>query len=243
MSLQTNGAPPPSSSKPAILCLHGGGTNASIFKIQTIRIQRALSSHFEFVFLDAPFECGPGPGVVPVFEGCGPYFSWITTKGQAEKPERTRDLIERCLEAQREKDGRGFIGVLGFSQGARVAAGLLLEHQLRKKHDGESSGLDFGVFMNGTCPPLTSGLSDLERTEQIDFFTLSVLGIQDPWREDGRRLYSQHCNRDQAVLMEFDVGHRLPLLEEDTARIAEEMLRMFQESGGGKAIELNEATI
>lgn len=238
-----NDSPVGSLYKPAILCLHGGGTNSSIFKIQTIRIQRALSSHFEFVFLDAPFECGPGPGVVPVFEGCGPYFSWVTSKGQIEKPERTRELIERYLEAQKEKDGKGFVGVLGFSQGARVASGLLLEHQLRKKQDGESPSLSFGVFMNGTCPPLTSGLSDLERTEQIDLHTLSVLGIQDPWREDGRRLYSQHCNRDQAVLLEFDVEHRLPLLEEDTGKIAEEILRMYREGGGGNDIELNGTAI
>lgn len=55
----------PNPTKPAILCLHGGGTNVTIFKVQTIRIQRALSSHFEFVFLDAPFEAEPGPGVHP----------------------------------------------------------------------------------------------------------------------------------------------------------------------------------
>jgi hypothetical protein len=31
-----------------------------IFNIQTIRLQRALASHFEFAFLDAPVGAPPG---------------------------------------------------------------------------------------------------------------------------------------------------------------------------------------
>jgi predicted esterase len=238
MTLQTvNSAPP--SAKPAILCLHGGGTNATIFSVQTIRIRRVLDSQFEFVFLDAPFESGPGPGVLPVFEGCDPYFKWLSELRQVEKPDKTRDLLEDCFKKQRQKDGRGFVGVLGFSQGARVAAGLLLEQQLRKPKLGDGEGLSFGVFMNGTCPPLISRFSDLERKGQIDFPTLSVIGTQDPWREDGRRLYSEHCDRDQAVLLEFDIGHRLPILEQDTAKIVAEILRMHRETSGEKGELLN----
>jgi predicted esterase len=241
MNLQTvNGAPP--SPKPAILCLHGGGTNAVIFSIQTIRIQRFLDSHFEFVFLDAPFETGPGPGVLPVFEGCDPYFRWISDLRQVEKPDKTRNLLLDCFEKQRKKDGRGFVGVLGFSQGARVAAGLLLEQQLRTPRVGTGEGLRFGIFMNGTCPPLVSGFSDLERMERIVLSTLSIIGTQDPWREDGRRLYSEHCDKDQAVLLEFDIGHRVPLLEQDTAKIVAEILRMYRETSGEKFELLNGTT-
>jgi len=240
MSLQpVNGAP--SSAKPAILCLHGGGTNATIFSVQTIRIRRVLDSQFEFVFLDAPFESGPGPGVHPVFEGCDPYFRWLSELRHVEKPDKTRDLLHDCFEKQRQKDGRGFVGVLGFSQGARVAAGLLLEQQLGKPEVGTGEGLSFGILMNGTCPPLISGFSDLERKEKIHFPTLSVIGTQDPWREDGRRLYSEHCDKDHAVLLEFDIGHRLPILEQDTAKIVAEILRMYQETSG-ETVELLNGT-
>lgn len=237
MSLQlVNDAP--TSSKPAILCLHGGGTNGMIFSVQTIRLRRVLQSHFDFVFLDAPFETGPGPDVLPVFEGCDPYLRWVIESHHVDKPEKTKDLLKQRLEEQRRKDGRGFVGVLGFSQGARVAAGLLLEQQVIKPAVRSDEGLRFGVFLNGTCPPLTFGLSDLERTEKIEFPTLSVIGLQDPWREDGRRLYSEHCDRDHAVLLEFDVGHRLPLSEQDNAQLAAEILRIYKETAYQDSKEL-----
>lgn len=60
--------------KPAILCLHGGGTTGDIFHIQTIRLRRELSDKFDFVFVDAPFERVAGPNVLPVFEGAGPFL-------------------------------------------------------------------------------------------------------------------------------------------------------------------------
>jgi predicted esterase len=152
-------------------------------------------------------------------------------------PERTKDVLKECFDDQRLKDGRGFVGVLGFSQGARVAAGLLLQQQLRKSEVGE--GLCFGVFMNGTRPPLTYDLSEVEQVERIALPTLTVLGKEDPWNEDGRRLFSEHCDGKQAVLLEFDVGHRLPLLEEDTAKIATEILRMHHETSGTTFEQLN----
>jgi len=227
MSLPTaDGAP--GSPKPAILCLHGGGTNTIIFNVQLIRIQRALASHFDFVFLDGPYESGPGPDVLPVFEGCGPYRSWISEFFQKEKPPLTKDLLEKTLEEQRAKDGRGFVGVLGFSQGVRVGAGLLLEQQVRRREDG--NGLAFGVFCNGTRPPLTSGLSEEERREIIAFPTLHVIGLQDPWRDEGRKMFLEHFDGNLGTIVEFDIGHRLPLLEQDTARIAEEILRMHQKT-------------
>ena len=231
MSLQPAKTAPPSA-KPAILCLHGGGTNAMIFGIQTMRIRRALESQFEFVFLDAPFESEPGPGVHPVFEDCEPYFRWLSEVRQIEKPDKTRDLLRERFEKQRQKDGRGFVGVLGFSQGARVAAGLLLEQQLRGSEAGTGGDLRFGVFLNGTCPPLISGASDEERVERIQFRTLSVIGTQDPWKEDGRRLYSEHCDKDFSDLLEFDIGHRLPVREEDTAKLVAKMLGMYKETAG-----------
>jgi predicted esterase len=230
MSFQPNSnGVSPSGFKPAILCLHGGGTNAAIFQIQTIRIQRLLSSHFEFIFLDAPFESGPGPGVLPTFEGCGPFYRWISEIGVYETPEKTKELIARLAQEQKMKDGRGFVGVLGFSQGAKLSAGLLLEQQLGKGVDwGE--GLHFGVLCNGTSPPLTSNLSEAERMRRIACPTLHLIGLEDPWREEGRKLKSNHCDETQAVLLEFDVDHRLPITDDDNNKVAAEILRIHRET-------------
>ena len=219
-------------SKPAILCLHGGGTNQTIFEVQTIRIQRALSADFEFVFLNAPFESGPGPDVLPSFEGCEPYFRWTLDREPGETPEETRILLSRLAKEQIMKDGRGFVGILGFSQGARLATGLLLEHQLGKGIDW-GAGVGFGVICNGTSLPLTSELSQEEKEVKVAIPTLHLIGLQDPWRDESRMLRSAYCDLEQAALLEFDVGHRLPVLAEDNARLVAEILRMHREASGG----------
>lgn len=167
VSTEVSTASPAQNHKPAILCLHGSGTNETIFKIQTIRIQRLVGNEFEFVFANGPFESGPGPGVLPSFEGCGPYFRWTEQRGASETPEETRTLLSRLAKEQILKDGRGFVGVLGFSQGAKLATGLLLEEQFGKGiHWGE--GLRFGVICNGVSPPMTSALSQEERQQSQD---------------------------------------------------------------------------
>ncbi|OJD15723.1 hypothetical protein AJ78_04058 [Emergomyces pasteurianus Ep9510] len=159
----------PSDPLPSILCLHGSGTSAAIFKIQTIRLRRELQHRFSFVFIDAPFETDPGPGVLPVFADAGPYFTWVdfanlppshrslATKGSDGDgdgdgdgegeisalqrairrgrtqlmPPRTVQLLEKTIREQIERDGRGFVGIIGFSMGGRMVAGLLLEQQQR----------------------------------------------------------------------------------------------------------------
>jgi predicted esterase len=229
------------SHKPAILCLHGGGTNSNIFNIQSIRIQRVLNNRFNFVFLDGPLEGEPGPGVIPVFEGLEPYRRWSII-GSDILPAQTDALLKNAMEEQRRKDGRGFVGVLGFSQGAKTAAGLLLEQQLRERgegEDGKGKGFGFGVLLNATCPPLTANLTDEEKMELIRIPSLHVVGRDDPWREDGLGLFSTHFEKKSSVLMEFAVGHRLPVLEEDTAKIANEILRMYLESEGTSQMDLS----
>ncbi|KAL2069859.1 hypothetical protein VTL71DRAFT_14538 [Oculimacula yallundae] len=217
-------------SKPALLCLHGGGTNSTIFNIQTIRLQRALSASFEFVFIDAPFEAPPGPGVMPVFEGCGPFFRW-TKLGSDDMPDETKKLIADVL-ARRDKN---IVGIIGFSQGAKLAAGVCLEQQIlaSKTADVKKLGLlKFAVFLNGTSPPLTSMLTAEEKGELIRIPSLHVVGLQDPWREESRALWGNSFDAKSAKLIEFDLGHRLPTAEKDTAAIVNEISRLYRETAG-----------
>jgi predicted esterase len=204
---------------PSILCLHGGGTNSTIFNIQTIRLQRALSQHFNFVFLDAPFPALPGPGVLPIFEGCGPFLRWTKAPTSNDLPEETRTLITNaCKETE-------FVGVLGFSQGAKLASGLLLEQHVRG-----TNGFKFGVLLMGTSPPLTAGLTAEERRTRVGISSVVVLGKEDPWCEEGRRLYEEFWEREKATLVELDIGHRLPTLEKETEMIVDEILRLYRET-------------
>lgn len=201
--------PDPAAPKPRILCLHGGGTSATIFAVQTIRLRRLLP-HFEFVFLSGPFASGPGPGVLPYFDGMDPYFRWRRASRGAVVPLTEEDLAEveaddavvdalldGVLSGVREGwsaeqllgmrkaggkevaaeangdvgngDEKGaaaviggenekgpFVGVLGFSQGAGVAARLLLRQDEMRRTKARDVGqrhtplLKFGVLIGGS---------------------------------------------------------------------------------------------
>jgi predicted esterase len=136
-------APDPTLHLPRILCLHGGGTNARIFRAQCRVLRARLASSFRLVFADAPFPSRPGPDVESVYAAWGPFRSWLPpAPGGGEGPAAFVDdidtaaaqHIDRCLEAaMREDDKAGatgrWVGLLGFSQGARMAASLLWRRQ------------------------------------------------------------------------------------------------------------------
>lgn len=221
------------SAKPTLLCLHGGGTNAQIFNIQTVRLQRALSDAFDFIFIDAPFPDRPGPGVVPVFEGCGPFYRWLTS-GTDAVPAETRTLVSSVL-ASKERD---YVGTVGFSQGGALAAALCQEQQFAAAAAQSTADatnrrhgpVRFAVFLNATSPPLLSALGPEGKGGLIRIPSLHVVGSQDPWKEDGEKLWATYFDEPTAKKVDFDIGHRLPTSEEDTAVIAAEIRRLYRET-------------
>ncbi|KAL8943626.1 MAG: hypothetical protein Q9211_000916 [Gyalolechia sp. 1 TL-2023] len=222
----------PKSDLPCLLCLHGGGTSAHIFSIQTRRLQRALANHFRFVFVDGPFECPAGPGVLPFFEGMGPYRRWIDADGD------DRGKVRPLLRKTMAEDGGNFVGVLGFSQGARLALGLL--HEKQEKHPEAFEEFGFGVFVCGTYPPL--GLSstlfpvtptalfesqhwEAKHGRILTVPSIHVMGDKDPflWKS---RLLAQCSEPSSATVMEFSTGHQLPVRAADTQRLADRIIRL-----------------
>ena len=157
-----------------IACFHGGGSTAAIFKFQCEALQKTLSDLFEFVFFDAPFESGAGPGVLPTFsyEKYGPYRAWFSKNSEGllrrdgrGDNERGEGGIERVVRLIREEgEGGEWVGCMGFSQGTRVVGGLLLE-QMRLREmgvPGFAGGeiqFQFGVLCNGGAEPMLAELS------------------------------------------------------------------------------------
>ncbi|KAG8157063.1 hypothetical protein KVR01_013053 [Diaporthe batatas] len=64
-------------SKPVLLLLHGAGSSAAIFRIQTHFLAKALSPYFDLVYVDAPVRSAPGPGILPYFQGMDAYYRWF----------------------------------------------------------------------------------------------------------------------------------------------------------------------
>ena len=224
---------------PRILCLHGRGTSGLIFSFQCRNITHALRDHFRLVFIDAPFGCGPGPGVVPIFEEAGPFYEW-TPKNAAEG-ERVRSLLHRKL---REENGAPVVGVLGFSQGARVAAGLLHE---RQQNAAVAPDLSFGVIVNGGYPPLRQvsnssmllpGLSEAHRVEWewndqhegcIHLPSVHVHATRDSMLASSRTL-ARCFDPTTATIMEYDNAHHLPVSPVHITAITAEIIRIYAQA-------------
>ncbi|PKY02823.1 hypothetical protein P168DRAFT_320363 [Aspergillus campestris IBT 28561] len=121
---------------PRILCLHGGGTNAHIFRMQCRVLNRKLRPYFRLVFAEAALPARPGPDVTVAYKFYGPFKAWLRIRDEDPVLEAHHivNKIESTLEAARVADYcRGatgeWVGLLGFSQGAHLAASILANQQ------------------------------------------------------------------------------------------------------------------
>lgn len=164
---------PDTKSLPRILCLHGGGVNAIIFKAQSRSLIRHLQHSFRLVWADGPFYCDPHSDIISVYGGEGPFRRWLRWL-----PEHAEIDADTCIEeigyAMRtamdddDRDGGSgeWVGLMGFSQGAKLSVSLLLEQQAREEasqRDGTEIGTGltgipglswrFGILLAGRAPP------------------------------------------------------------------------------------------
>lgn len=138
MGIETLGSDDLTLHLPRILCLHGGGTNARIFRAQRRVLERALRPTFRLCFAEAPFPSQAGPDVASVYKDFGPFRAWLS-----QSPEDPKRDVKQAAEqigmslrnAMDEDDRKGatgeWVALLGSSQGAKVYASLLFSQQLR----------------------------------------------------------------------------------------------------------------
>ncbi|PVH74412.1 hypothetical protein DL98DRAFT_552208 [Cadophora sp. DSE1049] len=227
---------------PKILCLHGSGTNLDIFQIQTRKLRNHLKNSFRFIFVNAPFSSPPGPGVLPFFNADDDFYAWIPHRRRSRKPhsrgidlmkEREADEgLKRALLDINELEVP-FVGVMGFSQGAGMAASLLLRAQ-QSRNRGENcywGSLQFGIMFNGTAD-----------YDVIRIPTVQVHGLLDPWLKNGRSMLDCFFARETVDLIEFNVGHHLTPEEDGARRVADVIRKMdacnFEKKGGSKEMSL-----
>ncbi|KAF3771156.1 hypothetical protein M406DRAFT_336663 [Cryphonectria parasitica EP155] len=176
---------------PRILCLHGGGSNARVFRAQCRSITVILGTHFRFVFVDAPFLSQAGPCVLSVYNGWGPFRRWL--RWTDDHPEMdaaaATAAIEKSIQLAIEQDDAlgatgEVVALLGFSQGAKMAASMLYRQQvrmMRKKKEPEmglAQGTNamcfrFGVLLAGRGPLVAMDPEFLSRSSLPDTSALS----------------------------------------------------------------------
>lgn len=215
---------------PAILCLHGGGSSASIFEIQTLKLRRALSNHFRFVFVQGPFESPPGPGVLPFFSDLNNFYTWTPTNkaGRADISSSAFANVAENLVAP--EDRSQFVGVMAFSLGSLVASHILLENQ---RSDGAAwPNLRFGVLLNAdyyreAFPPFGDAAWGCEG--RLCTPTVQVYGWSDPGMEKSVALLKTIFKPRSAKAMGFAGGHHLPQSPVDVQRLAKMVLEVSRQ--------------
>jgi hypothetical protein len=141
--------------------------------------------------------------------------------------------------------GSRVIGLIGFSQGTRVVAGLLLATQLRRAYgiEGEDwCDFDFGVCVCGSYPPplIPASITALvpERVdpvgEKVRLPTMHVLGLKDEWSWAGKALVEKHFEEGEgkSTVREWDMGHHYPTRVEESREVWEWMEGCMGRMGG-----------
>lgn len=245
------------SNKPRILCLHGGGVSAHIFRLQCRYFIKSLEPHFHLVFADGPFLSEMHDDLRPVYSEMGPCYRW--SRWRPEHPpvddDTAIDEIEYNLTSAMDADkGTGeWVGLIGFSQGAKLAFSMLLENQLREQYDPFSTGFagvqwKFGVIMAGRAPPYSLSdrtkfskhysrlgelpkeydyaASNIQVQDKLQIPTLHVHGLSDPGLELHRHLFREFCDPASTALLEWDGAHRIPFKTWDVKLITDGILNI-----------------
>ncbi|KAF2172603.1 hypothetical protein M409DRAFT_49158 [Zasmidium cellare ATCC 36951] len=252
-------------SLPRILCLHGGGSNARIFKAQCRALSKQLAPFFLLVFVEGPFPSEPGPDVTSVYQRFGPYRRWVRSGPQhpeIEASEVKLEIDQAILSAMKESDRQGatgdWVALMGFSQGAKLAASLLLRHQLHATNAISSLAsvrIRFAVLMAGRAPlvsldpytqsdpafldagdfaPMDCLYESLCRCQDAHLLrlpTIHVHGLKDAGLVLHRALSAAHCSPESTTLVEWDGQHRVPIQTKDVLPVVDAILDTAQATG------------
>lgn len=169
------------------------------------------------------------------------------------QPVETWKAIEKALgDVMDEDDARGatgeWVAVLGFSQGAKIAASLLLLQQEVPRRMGRvgrsERGFRFGVLMAGRGPLLPvepekadwlGDKFDYESNERANRLlrvpTLHVHGTLDPGLGYHQILLEDWCDSDTTTLIEWEGNHRLPIKTLDVKLVVDQIMVLSKQTG------------
>jgi len=220
----------------------------------------SINNHFLTYPTLAPFNSNAGPGVLPFFDGCGPFATWLprsqdltpedieavrlgTLTPTHTLPTEVEGLIDSTIQKIHSAGGR-VVGLIGFSQGARVVAGVLRGLELRQalgSKAGEQGAwvdsMQFGVTVCGSWPPPLvpasilraldeSGIPDEEKEmllgRKIAVPAFHAVGKQDEkGRWTSKALIEGHFEVEtgKSCVEECEMGHQYPVAREETEKI------------------------
>ena len=204
--------------------------------------------------------------MISTYANLRPFRRWLRLESEQPNPGHDaicRDIDRVLREAMLDDNALGatgdWVAIMGFSQGAKVAASLLLRQQLRTQKLGrDHAGFDFkfAVLLAGRAPlvnldtdlagslaladadELTTGAfaqvpGSLQQGSDhiLHLPTLHVHGKKDPGIAHHRRLLSDFCKAGTTRLVEWDGDHRVVIQAADVAAVANEIIALSKQTG------------
>ncbi|KAE8150833.1 hypothetical protein BDV25DRAFT_171872 [Aspergillus avenaceus] len=141
-----------------LLCLHGHGTNSEILETQLAQLRGYLPADWEFDFLDGEMESKPATGIEDIFPG--PYYSYHGVP----IPEDVWRAYNFIMDVVQEEGP--FDGVIGFSQGAQMAATIIAHEAMINP---QADVFKFAVFLSAIMPfDMEAGSLKLTYDDDVD---------------------------------------------------------------------------
>ncbi|XP_015963131.1 uncharacterized protein LOC107487066 [Arachis duranensis] len=197
--------------KPRVLCLHGFRTSGEILNKLVSRWPQSVTQKLDLVFLDAKFPAQGKSDVEAIFDP--PYFEWF----QANQDFSEYMNFEECLAYVEDfmVENGPFDGLLGFSQGAILAAALpgmraqgiaLGKVKNKIKFLILISGAKFGGNKFG-APKLASNAF----SKPIDIPSIHFIGETDFMKQESTELGEAFLD---PVVIHHPRGHTVPRLDD-----------------------------
>ncbi|KAL5044395.1 hypothetical protein BDW71DRAFT_209400 [Aspergillus fruticulosus] len=175
---------------PRILCLHGGGVTAKVFRLQSRTLIKQLQPHFRLCFADGPFLSEPGPGMIPTYQHYAPFHEII-------------DELDRSIEAAIAADD------------AKGATGDWIRAE---KLSAQQAGSQFrSAVLLAARPPLVSLDTELLTSPALaEASEITTSGFQNyqaarPGPTVAPEIVEQWCEKGTARIVEWDGDHRVPV--------------------------------
>ncbi|KAE8355131.1 serine hydrolase FSH [Aspergillus coremiiformis] len=127
-------------------------------------------------------------------------------------------------------------GLIGYSEGAAIAASVMIEEQRRKKETGRPVRIKCAVFISGwPAIDIRSGNcivpSDEDGEEYIPVPTCHVIGAEDVFLEGSKVLY-EICNGENAEFFDHGGGHIIPRNARTLRELGDVIRAMVRDSLG-----------
>jgi hypothetical protein len=161
------------------------------------------------------------------------------------------DLVRTAVQRINSSGGK-VVGLIGFSQGTKVVAGLLKGCEMRRalaEKGAQIAGLEymdfaFGLSVCGSYPPPlippsvitaleAAGLDEGERkkllAKKITSPAFHVQGLQDEWIWAGQGLIDgwYEVGEGRSVVRQWEQGHLYPVKPEESQEIGDWMLGLL----------------